>query len=314
MPTNARKTKQANSVAWKPSTPQCLIMATLCSLSLMVSLDASVLVTSLNAIIVDLQIDTTQGFWIATSYLLANTISMPTAAALSDIFGRRICLLASLAFFSAGSILCCLAENISIMLAGRCLQGVGGGGIIILSLVIFTDIVPLKSRPKWYAMILGAWALGNCTGPTIGGAIAQYTTWRWVFYLVFPFCAIGIVTIILMAETGARNARLASFDSIGCVCFTASITSFLIAVSWGGVQYSWTSATTLGPLVIGLCGLIATVIFEAHVKKSPYLRLRLFRNIRVAAPYVCGLLQGLMLYGQLYYILFYFQSVKGFTA
>ncbi|KAH7016532.1 major facilitator superfamily domain-containing protein [Microdochium trichocladiopsis] len=314
MPTTKSRVNKATSAEWKPSAAQYLVMATLSSLSLMVSLDASILVTSLHAIIVDLRIDTTQGFWIATSYLLANTISMPSAAALSDIFGRRNCLFVSLTFFSAGSVVCSVAQGIAVMLVGRCLQGIGGGGIIILSLVIFTDIVPLDFRPKWYAMILGAWALGNCTGPTIGGAIAQYTTWRWVFYLVFPFCGVGFVMILLMPQTPIPESRLGNFDWLGCVSFTASITSFLIAISWGGVQYSWTSAPTLAPLVAGVCGLAATLFLETRVKTSPFLHLRLFRSVRTTAPYVCGLLQGLLLYGQLYYIPFYFQSVKGFTA
>lgn len=78
---------------------------------------------------------------------------MPSIAALSDIFGRSLCLVVSLSLFTLGSLLCCLAGGIGLLLVGRCLQGVGGGGIIILSLVIFTDIVPLRFRPKWYGTV-----------------------------------------------------------------------------------------------------------------------------------------------------------------
>lgn len=107
----------------------------------------------MQAIITDLSGDTTQGFWVGTSYLLANAVAMPTIAAISDIFGRPICLLAALLFFSFGSLLCCLAHEVPLLLVGRSFQGVGGGGIYVLCLVIFTDIVPLRYRPKWYGTV-----------------------------------------------------------------------------------------------------------------------------------------------------------------
>ena len=103
--------------------------------------------------VLDLGISSTQGFWIGTSYLLANAAAMPMIAAVSDIFGRTLLLMGSLVVFSAGTIMCSVTNEISVMLAGRSLQGVGGGGIVVLALVIFTDIVPLRLRPKWYGMV-----------------------------------------------------------------------------------------------------------------------------------------------------------------
>jgi len=94
-----------------------------------------------------------QTFWIGTAYLLSNAVMMPFIASLSNVFGRQVCLVVSLAFFTLGSLICCLAENITTLLIGRTFQGVGGGGIIVLSLLIFTDIVPLHCRPKWYGTV-----------------------------------------------------------------------------------------------------------------------------------------------------------------
>lgn len=102
---------------------------------------------------IDLNGTTTQGFWVGTSYLLTNAVTMPFIAALSDIFGRPFFLILSLIFFTIGTLVCCLAHTMGVLLVGRSLQGVGGGGIIILSLVIFTDIVPLRHRPKWYGTV-----------------------------------------------------------------------------------------------------------------------------------------------------------------
>lgn len=116
---------------------------------------------------------------------------MPIIASISNIFGRPLCLEFALSMFTVGTFFCCIANNITVMLVGRSIQGIGGGGIQVLSGVIITDIVPLRHRPKWYGMVLAAWALGTCAGPIIGGAIAQNTTWRWVFYLMYvPNCII----------------------------------------------------------------------------------------------------------------------------
>lgn len=102
--------------------------------------------------IADLGGDGMQAFWIGTSYLLVNAVTMPFICSLSDIFGRPICFEFSLAMFAIGTIVCCAAHDVTQMLVGRCIQGVGGAGIHALGLVILTDIVPLRFRPKWYGV------------------------------------------------------------------------------------------------------------------------------------------------------------------
>lgn len=243
---------------------------------------------------------------------------MPFTAAISDIFGRPICLMASLIFFTVGTLLCCVSHSIAHMLVGRSLQGVGGGGIVVLSLVIFTDIVPLRFRPKWYGTVLGAWALGNCLGPILGGLIVEHTTWRWVFYIMFPFCAIGLISVpallTITPKTETTREKLGRVDWFGGFIFILSATSFLISISWGGVQYDWNDKATLIPLCLGISGLIATCLYEVKVATEPFLRRSLFWRSSSIATYFCGAVQGLVIYGQLYYCPFYFLSVKGYTA
>jgi MFS family permease len=111
--------------------------------------------------------DTTQGFWIGTSYLLASTVIMPPMASISEIFGRPVCLMISLVIFALGTILCCVAGNISVLLGGRAVQGIGGGGIWVVSLLLLTDFVPLRHRPKWWTVISLGWAVGLIIGPLI---------------------------------------------------------------------------------------------------------------------------------------------------
>lgn len=242
---------------------------------------------------------------------------MPFLASISDIFGRPILLIFSVVMFTIGSIICATAPDIATLLGGRSVQGIGGGGIIVLSLVIFTDIVPLRQRPKWYGTVQGAWALGNCVGPVLGGVIADGTTWRWVFYVMFPFCAFGLVSIpfllTLKPKVETLGQKLGRVDWVGSAIFMVSATLFLIAISWGGTRFEWSSAATIAPLIIGAFGLLGTAAWEKYMAKEPFLRHSLFYNVSAISTYICSAIQGLVLFGQLYYIPFYFMSVLEYS-
>ncbi|POS77854.1 major facilitator superfamily transporter [Diaporthe helianthi] len=302
---------------WKPTTHQVMIMVALSVISFMVSLDACIIVTSLSAIVEDLGGTATQSFWVGTAYLLSTAVAMPFLASISDIFGRPILLIFSISMFTVGTVICAVAPDIATLLGGRSVQGIGGGGIIVLSLVIFTDIVPLRQRPKWYGTVQGAWALGNCVGPVLGGAIADNTTWRWVLYVMFPFCAFGLVSIpsllTLKPKVETMGQKLARVDWVGSAIFMASATLFLVAISWGGTQFEWSGAATIAPLVIGIVGLAGTAAWEKHMAKEPFLRHSLFYNVSAISTYICSAVQGLVLFGQLYYIPFYFMSVLEYS-
>ncbi|KAH9900375.1 major facilitator superfamily transporter [Xylariomycetidae sp. FL2044] len=311
--------QQATEAAvWEPSKHQKAIIYTIGILNLIVALDASVIVTALAAIVSDIGGSTTEAFWIGTSYLLVNGITMPIICSVSEIVGRSICLTFAIAVFTIGTIVCCTANNIGTLLAGRCIQGIGGGGIHSLGLVIQTDIVPLRWRPKWYAIVLGFWALGLCLGPIIGGAIAETTTWRWIFYLMFPICAFGLVAVpyLLTLKPKKRTAqeKLSSIDWIGCGLFAASGSAFLIAISWGGTQYAWDSAGTLAPLILGIVGLAVTIAYEWRLAKHPFLHRSLFKDMGSIVTYLAATAQGIVLYTALYYCPFYFMAVKKYNS
>ncbi|KAI6082641.1 major facilitator superfamily transporter [Hypoxylon rubiginosum] len=314
----------AVAVEWQPSGHEKAVIYTLAVINLLVSLDATIIVTALGAIAEDIGGTTSQTFWIGTSYLLVNAVTMPVICSVSDVIGRPICLTFSLAAFTVGTIVCCTANSMASILVGRCIQGVGGGGIHSLSLVIQTDLVPLRFRPKWYGITLGAWAIGLTIGPILGGAIAQKTSWRWIFYLMFPICGFGLVAIpyLLTLRPRAATARekIGRIDWLGGFCFAGTATAFLIAISWGGTQimnstnnHSWGNVSTVAPLVIGALGMILTVFYEMYFAKNPFLRKDLFRDLSSVVSYVAACFQGILLYGLLYYAPFYFMAVKGFT-
>ncbi|KAF4813215.1 Efflux pump FUS6 [Colletotrichum siamense] len=302
---------------WKASKHQMIIIITLSIMSFVIALDANVIVTSLSSIIQDIGGTSTQAFWIGTSYLISCAVAMPFLASLSDIFGRPIILIGSLILFTLGTILCCVASDIGLLLVGRVIQGVGAGGMYVLSLVVFTDIVPLRHRPKLYGIIQMAWAVGSLVGPIIGGAIAEHTTWRWIFYINFPICGYSLIAVpillTLKPPTATFSQKLKRVDWLGGFLFIGSMVTFLIGLSWGGNDFPWRSVQTLVPLFIGAGGLAVALVYEHKFAKLPFLRKILFTDRSAIVVYILGALQGFILYGQLYYIPFYFLSVPEYS-
>jgi predicted MFS family arabinose efflux permease len=160
-PADLEKHSKSSGTDWKPQKQEYLIMFTIAFISLVVALDATILVSVLPTLAVELHGYAEEAFWAGTSYLLSSAVFQPFIADLSDIFGRRQLLQVSLVFFTAGSAACARAGNFPELLAGRCIKGIGGGGIITMGQVVFADIVPLRQRAKWFALVLVAWALGK---------------------------------------------------------------------------------------------------------------------------------------------------------
>lgn len=171
--------EEAQATLWKPSKSEYMVMITMAVSSLMVALDATILVPALPVLATDLNGTAAEAFWTGTAYLLTHSVLQPCISTLSDIFGRRELLVPSISCFAIGSVLCGISKNFTIMLLGRVIQGIGGAGIITLSQTIFADLVPLRQRPKYFAMVLGAWAVGSVAGPLVGGVFVQKVSWRW---------------------------------------------------------------------------------------------------------------------------------------
>lgn len=194
--------------------------------------------------------------------------------------------------------LCCLSRNFTQLLAGRSIQEIGGGGILALGLVILTDIIPLRQRPIYLGVNQISWALGSISGPLIGGLIVQHTTWRWIFYLNFPFCGIGFLTVPLVMKFHVVRAsvkeRLLYVDWLGGFLFVSSTCSFLIGLTWGGLEYPWSSWRTLVPIIVGSAGVVATIIWEYRAASNPFLRLNLFSSYAALGACTGAMLQGLL--------------------
>ncbi|KAI1125316.1 MFS general substrate transporter [Nemania abortiva] len=308
-----------NENKFKAGKRELLILGTMAALNVILALDATVLPPALPKLAKVLKGSAIETFWAGSAYLLANAVFVPFLGALSDLIGRRIVLLFSVSMFTIGTIISTLATNFTILLIGRAIQGVGGGGIYTLSYIVVSDIIPLRQRPKYLALILAGWALGTVLGPVIGGAVAEHAQWQWIFYINYPFCALGLLAV----PFAFRNLKLQNqppfltavlnVDWFGSFLFISGVASFLIGLTWGGVQYSWNSYQTWLPILLGGIATIASLVYEGYVT-SPFLRLSVWKNTSACLTFVLTLVGGFELYSHLYYLPFYMISVKGLSA
>ncbi|KAF8250950.1 MFS general substrate transporter [Wilcoxina mikolae CBS 423.85] len=291
-----------------------IIFLTMCVITLTAALDATSISVALPIMAEKLHGTAVEAFWAGTSFLLCSTVFQPPFASFSNIFGRKPVILLALAFFTVGSIIPAVANNFTVVLVGRSIQGIGGGGIISLTEIIVTDIVPLRLRGQYFGFLSSMWALGSVVGPLMGGGFAQNVSWRWIFYINLPFCAIAFVLVPVFLNLNQKvssvKEKLARVDWVGAFVFVASTTAVLIPISWGGVMYPWDHWRTLVPLILGFAGLFGFIAWEIYGAKEPLITLRVFMNRTAAASYIGTVMHGIILWGILYYLPLYFEAVK----
>ncbi|KAG7129850.1 MFS transporter L2 like protein [Verticillium longisporum] len=304
-------------VAFKPGRDFFLAFAALSILMLAVALDATSLGVALPIMSTELGGTALQAFWSGTSYLLASTVLQPSFASMSAIVGRKYVVYVSCLLFTIGSIVCAVAQNFTVLLVGRSIQGIGGGGIIALSEVIVTDLVPLAVRGQWLSILSAMWAIGTVAGPLMGAGFAQHATWRWIFWINLPLMAVGVLMIYFFLNQtelpGNLRTKLARFDWFGSFLFTAGSTILLFGISTGGVMYDWGSFRTLLPLILGILTLPVFAYWELHWAKEPVIDRGIFRNWTMIANYIMTVFHGMILWSLIYFLILYYQGVKFYS-
>jgi hypothetical protein len=201
------------------------------------------------------------------------------------------------------------------LIGGRVVQGIGGAGMAVLIEIIICDLIPLRERGNYMAFLFGLIALGTALGPFFGGLIVQYTTWRWIFYLTVPVGGVALVMLtIFLHVQWKKSPSLASslgrLDWIGNLIFVGSVSAILIALSWAGTIYAWSSYRILVPLLVGFAGLGGFFVFESSkFSKEPMIPLHLFSNRTSAAIFVLTFFHSIVAIAPVYFLPVYFQGV-----
>ncbi|KAI0452055.1 major facilitator superfamily domain-containing protein [Xylaria acuta] len=294
------------------------ILGVLALTSLLTSLEATVTSTVLPAIVTDLG-GGDNYIWVANAYFLTLAALQPMFGQLANVFGRRWPMIFSTAAFVLGSGICGGATNMAMIIAGRAIQGVGGSGVSVLCETIICDLVPLRERGNYMAIVFGMVSVGAALGPLFGGLLVSYSTWRWAFYLALPIGGPALVLLFVFLHVNYDKSKtlatkLSSLDWLGNTVFVGASSSVLIALSWAGGEYPWSSYEVLVPLVVGIVALAGFVALEAtRFIANPMIPLHLFANPVTAIVFLLTFLHGVVTMWAFYFLPVYFQGVLSAT-
>ena len=276
------------------------------------SLDQTIVGTAMPRIIADLG-----GFahytWIATAYLVMSTVVMPITGKLTDIYGRKYFYIGGIALFILGSLLCGLSQTMTHIIISRGLQGIGAGIMIANAFTVIGDLFPPAERGKYQGLVAAVFGISAFIGPSLGGFMTDAFSWHWIFYINIP---LGIIVIILFALF-FPNFRLSNqkhrIDYAGIAALVVTVIPLLLALSWGGIEYSWASAPVIGMFALSAAGIIAFLLIEIR-SEEPIVPLEIFRNPIVAISTPIIFLTGFGMFASIIFIPLFFQGVLGLSA
>ncbi|PYH88018.1 MFS general substrate transporter, partial [Aspergillus ellipticus CBS 707.79] len=257
--------------------------------------------------------------WIASSYLLANASLVPLWGRISDICGRKPIVVISVVLFLAGSLICGLAQNVAMIIAGRTIQGGGSGGITVMANICVSDLFDVRRRSAYLGIFGATWAIAGAIGPIIGGAFTTYSTWRWCFFINLPIGALSLLALLLfltlprIASQVPLLTSLTQIDYAGLILIILGTLLLLIGLECGGSTYPWRSATTITLLILGPL-LIALFLYHQTRTPHPILPPTLFTSPQNLILLTITFAHSLVFIAGCFYLPIYFQNILGASA
>lgn len=280
---------------------------------LMSSLNQTILAPSLPTIVGELH-GVEHMSWVITIFILLSTITMPVYGKLSDQFGRKPFLIFAIVAFMAGSVVGALADSMGWLIVARALQGLGGGGLMILSQAVIADVIPPRDRGRYMGVIGGVFAFSSVAGPLIGGWITEGPGWRWAFWLNLPLAILSILAVIfLLPHRPFRDRERRSVDYLGSLILMSGTSALVLATIWGGNQYEWTSPEIIGLLVFSVVAALVFIPVENRAVE-PIMPMYLFKNRNFVLTLGASLALGVAMFGAVEYIPTYLQMALGVSA
>ncbi|MEU7059321.1 DHA2 family efflux MFS transporter permease subunit [Streptomyces sp. NPDC046197] len=275
---------------------------------LLAALDQTIVSTALPTIVSDLG-GLEHLSWVVTAYLLASTAATPLWGKLGDQYGRKKLFQTAIVIFLIGSALCGMAQNMPELIAFRALQGLGGGGLMVLSMAIVGDVVSPRERGRYQGLFGGVFGATSVLGPLLGGLFTQHLSWRWVFYVNLP---VGVVALAVIAAALhiPRKAQKHVIDYLGTFLIASVATCLVLVASLGGTTWAWGSPQIICLLVLGVVLAVAFVAVERRAAE-PVLPLKLFRVRTFALSAVISFIVGFAMFGALTYLPTFLQVVHG---
>jgi EmrB/QacA subfamily drug resistance transporter len=289
-----------------------IIFSALIAGMLLSSLDQTIVSTAMPTIVGELG-GVEHQVWVTTAYLLATTIVMPIYGKFGDVLGRRRLFLLAIALFTLASIGCAFAGDFWTLVIFRAIQGIGGGGLMILSQAIIADIVPASERGKYLGPLGAIFGLSAVGGPLLGGLFVDHLTWQWAFYINIP---IGIAAFVVAWFTLTLPSKRATrrIDVAGVVLLSIATASLIFFTDFGGdASHGWGALETWA---FGAAFLVAAALFvwvEARAE-DPIIPLSLFRNPVFVNATAIGLTLGLGMFAAIGFVPTFLQMSSGTSA
>ncbi|MFE1195988.1 DHA2 family efflux MFS transporter permease subunit [Streptomyces olivaceoviridis] len=277
---------------------------------LLAALDQTIVATALPTIVSDLG-GLEHLSWVVTAYLLASTAATPLWGKLGDQYGRKRLFQTAIVIFLIGSALCGMARDMPQLIAFRALQGLGGGGLMVLSMAIVGDLVPPRERGRYQGLFGAVFGTTSVLGPLLGGLFTEHLSWRWVFYVNLPIGVIALAVIATALRIPRRTAHHV-IDYLGTFLIAAVATCLVLVASLGGTTWPWGSAQIIGLAVLGVVLAVAFVAVERRAAE-PVLPLGLFRIRTFTLAAVISFIVGFAMFGALTYLPTFLQVVHGIS-
>ncbi|KAF7514143.1 hypothetical protein GJ744_004468 [Endocarpon pusillum] len=256
--------------------------------------------------------------WIATSYFLTLTSFQPLYGKLSDIFGRKACLLYAYAVFGLGCLFCGLAQDIRQLIAARVFQGIGGGGMTTVVSILISDIVPLEDRGLWQGYINIIYATGAGCGAPLGGLLADSIGWRWSFLGQAPLCLVAFISVSFMLKLPPKEEKnwktnLGRIDFLGALVLVLAVFDMLLGLDRGS-NVSWSTPLSYGPLVASALLFALFILVEMKCAAEPFAPGHIIFDRSLFAGYLCNFFSFNGWLAAIYYIPLFFQAADGHGA
>jgi len=283
-----------------------LIFSGLMLVLLLAALDQTIVATALPTIVGDLG-GLNRIAWVTSAFLLAQTAVTPLYGKLGDLYGRKRVLQSAVLIFLAGSALCGQAQGMTELIAFRAVQGLGAGGLIVLTQSVIGDVVPPRERGRYQGLFGAVFGVASVGGPLLGGVIVESASWRWIFYVNLP---VGLVALAVLGATLPATGRRGrpSIDYLGAALLACGLSAIVLVTSLGGTTWAWGSAEVLIVGVLGVA-LIAAFLYAESRAPEPILPLALLRDRVFAVAGTLSLIVGFALFGSVTFLPLYFQTV-----
>ena len=250
--------------------------------------------------------------WVVTAFSVASTAATPIYGWLSDKLGRKLAFTVSIGIFLVGSVLCGAAHSMLWLIGARALQGVGAGGLLSLAQTSIGDVLAPAERPRFQGWFASVFAASSVAGPLLGGGVTDYFSWPWIFYLNLP---VGLVALAMIL-TGApeqRHGPRRGFDAAGFGLVILATCTFLLALSWGGTVYAWSSPPILGLIAVTAAAIPALIFIERRAAE-PALPPALLADPVMGRTILALSLAVMGMFGSLVFVPLFFQLVHGASA